>query len=156
MGEIIDGAAAARAVRAAVQQEVSAFQHENGYAPGLATVLVGDNAASASYVRSKHKACAEVGIFSEAHELSAATTQVDLVALVQELNEQPNIHCILVQLQLPPPLYADAVIELLENRELRERFAARGYEKAREQFEAARLTRKLEALYTDLMELGNA
>ncbi|MGD0948991.1 MAG: bifunctional methylenetetrahydrofolate dehydrogenase/methenyltetrahydrofolate cyclohydrolase FolD [Candidatus Binatia bacterium] len=114
MGEIIDGTAAARAVRAAVQQEVSAFQHENGYAPGLATVLVGDNAASASYVRSKHKACAEVGIFSEAHELSAATTQVDLLALVQKLNEQPNIHGILVQLPLPPHLDADAVIDAID------------------------------------------
>ena len=50
--------------------------------------------------------------------------------------------------------YADAVIDLLENQDVRERFAARGYEKAREQFEASRLTRKLEALYTDLMEAG--
>jgi len=114
MGEIIDGTAAARAVRAAAQQEVSAFQRENGYAPGLATVLVGDNAASASYVRSKHKACAEVGIFSEAHELSAATTQVDLLALVQKLNEQPNIHGILVQLPLPPHLNAEAAIDAID------------------------------------------
>jgi glycosyltransferase involved in cell wall biosynthesis len=52
--------------------------------------------------------------------------------------------------------YADAVIELLENRELRERFAERGYEKARTEFEASRLTRKLETLYTDLMDQGNA
>jgi methylenetetrahydrofolate dehydrogenase (NADP+)/methenyltetrahydrofolate cyclohydrolase len=113
MGEIIDGTAAARAVRAAVQQEVSAFQHENGYAPGLATVLVGDNAASASYVRSKHKACAELGIFSERHELPATTTQAELLALVHALNRQSNIHGILVQLPLPPHLEAEAAINAI-------------------------------------------
>lgn len=114
MGEIIDGTAAARAVRAAVQQEVSAFQHENGYAPGLATVLVGDNAASASYVRSKHKACAELGIFSERHELPATTTQAELLALVHALNRQSNIHGILVQLPLPPHLEAEAAIDAID------------------------------------------
>jgi methylenetetrahydrofolate dehydrogenase (NADP+)/methenyltetrahydrofolate cyclohydrolase len=114
MGEIIDGTAAARAVRAAVGEEVAAFQQRYGHVPGLATVLVGDNAASASYVRSKHKACAELGIFSEAHELPATTTQSELVAQVQGLNRQSNIHGILVQLPLPPHLDADAVIDAID------------------------------------------
>ena len=74
MGEVIDGFAAARALRATVQEAVAAFQHSRGFAPGLATVLVGDNAASASYVRGKRKACAEVGIVSDPHELSADAT----------------------------------------------------------------------------------
>src|SRR5512139_2797832 len=114
MGEIIDGTAAARAVRAAVQNEIPAFQHECGIVPGIATVLVGDNAGSASYVRSKRKACAEVGIASEGHELPATTTQSELLALVQALNRRSNIHGILVQLPLPPHLDAEAVIEAID------------------------------------------
>ena len=114
MGEVIDGTAAARVVRAAVREEVAAFQQQYGYVPGLATVLVGDNAASASYVRSKHKACAELGIFSEAHELPATTTQVELVAQVQRLNRQSNIHGILVQLPVPPHLDAETVIDAID------------------------------------------
>jgi methylenetetrahydrofolate dehydrogenase (NADP+) / methenyltetrahydrofolate cyclohydrolase len=111
MGQIIDGTGAARAVRAAVQREVEAFQREFGYVPGLATVLVGDNAASSTYVRSKHKACAEVGITSEGHELPANTTQAELLDLVHRLNRQPHINGILVQLPLPAHLDAEAVID---------------------------------------------
>ncbi len=69
MGEIIDGTAAARALRASVKEEVAGFQREFGCVPGLATVLVGDNPGSAVYVRNKRKACAEAGIFSEGIEL---------------------------------------------------------------------------------------
>ncbi|MFI5398697.1 MAG: bifunctional methylenetetrahydrofolate dehydrogenase/methenyltetrahydrofolate cyclohydrolase FolD [Candidatus Binatia bacterium] len=114
MGEIIDGTAAARAVRAAVKEEVAAFQREFGCVPGLATVLVGDNAGSASYVRSKRKACAELGITSEGHELAADTTQAELVHLVQSLNQQPHISGILVQLPVPAHLDADAVIDAID------------------------------------------
>src|SRR5262245_2581991 len=83
MGEVIDGKRAAAAVRAQVRGDVAAFQREFGYVPGLATVLVGDSAASASYVRSKRKACAEVGMLSEGHELPAHTTQAELLNLVE-------------------------------------------------------------------------
>lgn len=114
MGQVIDGFAAARAVRAGVQEAVVAFQHEHGYAPGLATVLVGDNPASASYVRSKRKACAEIGIVSEGHELPASTTQAELLALVQSLNRRQDIHGILVQLPLPAHLDADAIIDAID------------------------------------------
>jgi methylenetetrahydrofolate dehydrogenase (NADP+) / methenyltetrahydrofolate cyclohydrolase len=114
MGEIIDGTAAARAVRAAVQEEVAAFQREFGCVPALATVLVGDDPGSASYVRSKHKACAELGIASERHELAADTTQAELLRLVHSLNQQPSISGILVQLPLPPHLDSDAVIDALD------------------------------------------
>jgi len=114
MAQIIDGTAAARAVRAAVQREVEGFQREFGSVPGLATVLVGDNAASATYVRSKHKACAEVGIASHGHELPAQTTQEELLHLVQSLNQQPHISGILVQLPLPPHLDTDTVIDAID------------------------------------------
>ena len=114
MGQVIDGFASARAVRAGVQEAVAAFQHEHGYAPGLATVLVGDNPASASYVRGKRKACAEVGIVSEGHELPASTTQAELLALVQSLNRRQDIHGILVQLPLPAHLDADAIIDAID------------------------------------------
>ncbi len=114
MSQIIDGKAAASAVRVAVQQEVAAFRREFGCAPGLATVLVGDNPASASYVRGKHKACGEVGIISEGHELSTATTADELLRLVRSLNERPEIHGILVQLPLPAQINSDAIIDAVD------------------------------------------
>jgi len=114
MGEIIDGKSVAATVRAEVQQEVAAFQRELGYAPGLATVLVGDNPGSASYVRSKRKACAELGILSVPHELPAATTQADLYSLVQSLNQRRDVHGILVQLPLPAHIDADVIIETID------------------------------------------
>ena len=92
MGVLIDGKRIAGAVRAEVQQEVAAFQREFADVPGLATVLVGDNPASASYVRSKRKACAEAGIAFEGHELPATTTQAELLGLVQALNRRREIH----------------------------------------------------------------
>jgi len=114
MGEIIDGFAAAKGLRARVQQEVGAFQRAHGFPPGLATVLVGDNAASASYVRGKRKACAEVGVFSEGIELSKETTQAQLLDVVRSLNKRRDIHGILVQLPLPPHLGSDAVIDAVD------------------------------------------
>jgi methylenetetrahydrofolate dehydrogenase (NADP+)/methenyltetrahydrofolate cyclohydrolase len=113
MAELIDGKRAAAAVRAAVQQEVEAFRSQYGYVPGLSTVLVGDNAASASYVRSKRKACAEVGIVSVPHELSAETSQAALLDLVHALNTRADVHGILVQLPLPAHLDSDAIIEAI-------------------------------------------
>jgi methylenetetrahydrofolate dehydrogenase (NADP+)/methenyltetrahydrofolate cyclohydrolase len=114
MGQVIDGFAAARAVRAGVQDAVAAFQREHGCVPGLATVLVGDNAASASYVRGKRKACAEVGVFPDGHELPTQTTQAELLGLVQSLNRRTDIHGILVQLPLPAHLNADAIIDAID------------------------------------------
>jgi methylenetetrahydrofolate dehydrogenase (NADP+)/methenyltetrahydrofolate cyclohydrolase len=114
MGEIIDGFAAAKALREKVQHEVAAFARTHGFPPGLATVLVGDNAASASYVRGKRKACGEVGVFSEGIELSKETTQEQLLHGVHSLNQRRDIHGILVQLPLPPHLDADAVIDAVD------------------------------------------
>src|SRR5437773_986624 len=111
MAELIDGKRAAAAVRAAVQEDVAAFRRQHGYLPGLSTVLVGDNGASASYVRSKRKACAEVGIVSIPHELPASTSEAALLDLVHALNARLDVHGILVQLPLPEHINSDAVIE---------------------------------------------
>ncbi|HVO27379.1 MAG TPA: bifunctional methylenetetrahydrofolate dehydrogenase/methenyltetrahydrofolate cyclohydrolase FolD [Candidatus Margulisiibacteriota bacterium] len=114
MAQIIDGTAAAKALREQVQQEVAAFQRTHRVTPGLATVLVGDNPASASYVRSKHKACGEIGLFSEGIELNAEASQEELLRVVRGLNERRDIHGILVQLPLPPHINADAVIDAVD------------------------------------------
>ncbi len=101
MAEIIDGKAEAAKVRDETATAVGAFRDEFGFAPGLATVLVGDDPASASYVRSKRRLCAKVGIESLHHELPASTSQEEIVELVGQLNARGDAHGILVQLPLP-------------------------------------------------------
>lgn len=100
MAEIIDGKAIAAKVREEVAQEVKALQAQ-GVTPGLAVVLVGNDAASQVYVRSKEKACAQVGINSVVHRLPEETTQTELLALIRKLNQNPTVHGILVQLPVP-------------------------------------------------------
>lgn len=107
--ELIDGAAIARSVRDQVARDVQRLCVA-GIRPGLAVVLVGDDPASAVYVRSKGKACEEAGIHSLTIELPAETTQEELLAQVDELNADPAIHGILVQMPLPRHLDSDAVI----------------------------------------------
>ena len=98
---IIDGRQVAADMRDELKQEVSNLK-DRGIVPGLGVVLVGDDPASRSYVTAKERACDEIGIFSDDHRLSADTTQEALVALVQQMNEDPKINGILVQLPLPP------------------------------------------------------
>lgn len=107
--EIIDGVAIARSVREQVACDVERLSAE-GIRPGLAVVLVGDDPASAVYVRSKGKACQEAGIHSVTIRLPADTGQEELLAQVDSLNDDPEIHGILVQMPLPRHLDADAVI----------------------------------------------
>ena len=97
----IDGAAIAQALRAEVARETAELVKQGKPQPGLATVLVGDNPASQSYVSSKKKACAEVGIASFGHELPATASQAEVETLVKELNADPRVNGILVQLPLP-------------------------------------------------------
>jgi methylenetetrahydrofolate dehydrogenase (NADP+) / methenyltetrahydrofolate cyclohydrolase len=106
---LIDGRAVAARARAEVAEEVRAFQAEHGRVPGLATVLVGDDPASAVYVNSKHKSSAEVGIESFRHNLPADTSREDLLALVDELNADARVSGILCQLPLPGHLDPDEV-----------------------------------------------
>lgn len=113
MAHIIDGKAAAQAVRADVRDAVAQFREQYGVQPGLATVLVGGDPASATYVRNKRNACAECGINSLAHELPGEVSEVALLALVHELNARPDAHGILVQLPLPGHIRADVVIDAI-------------------------------------------
>jgi methylenetetrahydrofolate dehydrogenase (NADP+)/methenyltetrahydrofolate cyclohydrolase len=106
LAEIIDGKAFAAKLRDAITAEVATLP----YKPGLAVVLVGDDAASKVYVGSKEKQTVEVGMRSFAHRLPAETTQADLLALVRQLNADPAVHGILVQLPLPKHLNADEII----------------------------------------------
>ena len=101
MAQRIDGKLISTQIRGEISEECKAFIEKNGYAPGLAVIIVGENPASQVYVRNKKKACEEVGFYSEVHELPEATTQAELNALVDALNENEKIHGILVQLPLP-------------------------------------------------------
>ncbi len=108
--QIIDGTAIAAQVRADVAQEVKRREAAGLNRPGLATVLVGENPASQSYVRSKRKACAEVGIESFGFELPATASQAEIEELVARLNADPKVHGILVQLPLPSGIDEESVL----------------------------------------------
>jgi len=112
--QIIDGKAFAAALRGRVAAEVARFQQSCGRAPGLAVVLVGEDPASAVYVRSKGKATREVGMLSIEHRLPADADQASLLALVDQLNADPTVDGILVQLPLPTHLDESGVIERID------------------------------------------
>jgi methylenetetrahydrofolate dehydrogenase (NADP+)/methenyltetrahydrofolate cyclohydrolase len=103
-------------MQAEIAVEVAAFVKAHGYKPGLATVLVGTDAASQVYVRNKHRGCQKAGMTSWQHELPATTTEAELLDLLARLNADPLVHGILVQLPLPPhisePRIVDAVSPL--------------------------------------------
>lgn len=109
--QLLDGKAVAAEVRQRIQQGVAAALASGRRPPGLAVVLVGDNPASEVYVRNKSKACAEVGFYSEMHQLPGTTSQAELLELVDRLNAQDNIDGILVQLPLPKQIDEESVIE---------------------------------------------
>lgn len=109
MGNIIDGKAFAAKLLSSIADEVKTLS----FKPGLAVVLVGDDPASQVYVRSKVKTTVELGMESFHHALPAETTQAELLALVRELNANPAVHGILVQLPLPKHLDADEVINTI-------------------------------------------
>lgn len=107
---VIDGKAVAAALRAEVAARVAGL----GYAPGLAVVLVGDDAASAVYVRTKDRAAREAGIAAHTFILPANTTEAALLGQIAALNNNPMVDGILVQLPLPPQIRADAVIDAID------------------------------------------
>ncbi len=111
--KIIDGKAVAARMRAEIAEDVKKLQEQYGVTPGLATVLVGDNPASQSYVRMKQRACEKVGITSFGHKLPADASQEEVEALVRQLNEDPKVHGILVQLPLPKHLDEERVLSLI-------------------------------------------
>jgi methylenetetrahydrofolate dehydrogenase (NADP+)/methenyltetrahydrofolate cyclohydrolase len=96
-----------------VRDAVAQLRGQHGIQPGLATVLVGNDPASATYVRNKRNACAECGINSIAHELPGDVSESGLLAVVHELNERRDAHGILVQLPLPADIRADVIIDAI-------------------------------------------
>jgi methylenetetrahydrofolate dehydrogenase (NADP+)/methenyltetrahydrofolate cyclohydrolase len=109
---VIDGKAIAAGIRSEVAGRVEGLTGR-GVTPGLAAVLVGDDEPSRIYVGAKQKACAEVGIHSERHELPQEATEEELLGLIRRLNEDPAVHGILVQLPLPPQISTLAVHETI-------------------------------------------
>jgi methylenetetrahydrofolate dehydrogenase (NADP+)/methenyltetrahydrofolate cyclohydrolase len=111
---IIDGKKIAAAVREEIRLRVLQLEETTGKVPGLATVLVGDDSGSASYVRSKIKACQEAGIFSRQLTPPGNISQDDLLGIIRELNGDPAIHGVLVQLPLPADLDERTVLEAVD------------------------------------------
>jgi methylenetetrahydrofolate dehydrogenase (NADP+) / methenyltetrahydrofolate cyclohydrolase len=112
--QVIDGKAYAATLRNRISEGVAAFRAETGAVPALAVVLVGDDPASAVYVRSKEKLTVEVGMISFAHHLPADTAQADLMALVTALNADDAVDGILVQLPLPAHIDELAIISAID------------------------------------------
>ena len=112
MDKIIDGKAIAADIRAEIAADVAVLK-EQGVTPGLAVVLVGDDPASRVYVTMKERACEQAGIFSDEHKLPAETTEAQLLALIEALNNDPRIDGILVQLPLPDHIDENKVLEAI-------------------------------------------
>lgn len=111
--QLIDGKSLAQDIRDGIGRDVQALEAQTGVRPGLAVVLVGDDPASAVYVRNKKKACDTAGLYVADHHLSAETSQAALLTLVDQLNADPKIHGILVQLPLPAHIEGQAVLNAI-------------------------------------------
>lgn len=113
---LIDGKAIAAQIKAEVMEQAGRLESEKGVVPGLAFILVGDNPASEVYVRSKGKACDEMGFYSVTRRLDATATEQDVLSLIARFNVDPGIHGILVQLPLPSHMSETAVLEAIDYR----------------------------------------
>jgi len=111
--KIIDGNAAARAVREGCKKRADALK-ERGITPGLAVIIVGDNPASRAYVRNKVKACAEVGVHSEMHEFESGCSEAAVLEEIERLNRDPGIHGILIQLPLPGHFHPERITQAVD------------------------------------------
>lgn len=114
VAKLIDGKSLAANIRKEVAAEVAARSQQGFQQPGLAVILVGDDPASHIYVRNKREACEEVGIKSIYHPLASSTQEQDLIKLIQELNDNPAVHGILLQLPLPAHIDSDKLLELID------------------------------------------
>ena len=111
---IMDGKAISKEIQAEIATEVASFIEQSGVTPCLAAVLVGDDPASEVYVRNKHRACERVGIASQMHKLPASTSQDELLQLIRQLNNQDEVHGILIQLPLPDSIDTLQVLDAIE------------------------------------------
>jgi len=109
--KVIDGKATAQRMNAELGRRVQEFSAQAGITPHLAAILVGDDPASAVYVRNKQRACAQAGLRSTLHQLSAEITQTELLDLIRSLNSNPDVHGILVQLPLPRQIDEQVVLD---------------------------------------------
>jgi len=112
--QIIDGKAFAAALRGRIAEAAGTLRAKHGLIPGLAVALVGENPASQVYVRNKAKQTLEAGMASFEHKLPVETGQEELLALIDQLNTDPAVHGILVQLPLPEQIDSDAVIDAID------------------------------------------
>jgi methylenetetrahydrofolate dehydrogenase (NADP+)/methenyltetrahydrofolate cyclohydrolase len=108
---IIDGKTLAQTIREGIAEEVRVLEKDTGIKPGLAAVLVGDDPASAVYVKNKKIACEKAGLYPQEHLLPASTSQEVLLKLIYQLNDDSRIHGILVQLPLPPGIDSQAILQ---------------------------------------------
>ena len=111
---LIDGKKVSVEVRACLAKEVKELKEKTGRVPGLATVLVGDDPASAVYVRNKNKICRELGFNSFEQKLAADTPEAKLLQLIKELNSNNDIHGILVQLPLPNQIDSEKILQAID------------------------------------------
>jgi methylenetetrahydrofolate dehydrogenase (NADP+)/methenyltetrahydrofolate cyclohydrolase len=111
---LIDGKAIAAALRKQIATQTAELHSQHGVTPGLAAVLVGDDPASAVYVRSKRRDCEKVGMTSTLHHLDADVPESDLLDLIESLNRDATVHGILVQLPLPPALNARRILDAVD------------------------------------------
>lgn len=109
MAQMINGKEIGQQIRQSIAQRVAELK-EKGVAPGLAVILVGEDPASQTYVRNKHRSCEAIGIYSEVIKLPETTTEEELLEQIEALNERKDIHGILVQLPLPKHINEDHVI----------------------------------------------
>ena len=114
MAEIIDGKLVSRSVRENIASDVAELKEKYGITPGLAVILVGDDPASAVYVRNKHKGCLEVGMESFEIKMPAETTEEELLSKIDELNAREDVDGILVQLPLPKHIDEEKVINRIK------------------------------------------
>lgn len=113
MTQIIDGKAISKKILYEIQLEIDKIVEKHEYKPGLAVVLLGEDPASQIYVKKKVETCEKIGFYSEAYFLSSETTQKELLLLIDELNSEPSIHGILVQLPLPKHLNEKEIISAI-------------------------------------------
>ena len=109
MVKILDGTATSKEIRSEVAQSVVEMQYKHALTPGLAAVLVGDDPASAIYVRNKGRACQDVGVFSQTFHMPESTSQEEILEQIERLNADSKFHGILVQLPLPPHIDEERV-----------------------------------------------
>ena len=113
MAELIDGKLVSAETRKDIAKETAEFINKTGIVPGLAVILVGDDPASAVYVRNKHKGCLDVGFKSFQIEMPKETSEEELLLKINELNNNPEVHGILVQLPLPKHISEDKIINAI-------------------------------------------